>query len=82
VREQAETVKKALPDVVHDQLGSIDMLIRDEIQQAAVKQATRIADEIVRAAVTEQIEQAVQRLVPAIAEEQINAELKRLTATE
>jgi CheY-like chemotaxis protein len=82
VREQAETVKKALPDVVHDQLGSIDMLVRDEIQQAAVKQATHIADEIVRAAVTEQIEQAVQRLVPSIAEEQIKAELKRLTATE
>jgi CheY-like chemotaxis protein len=81
-REQAETVKKALPDVVHDQLGSIDMLVRDEIQQAAVKQATHIADEIVRAAVSEQIEQAVQRLVPGIAEEQIKAELKRLTATE
>jgi CheY-like chemotaxis protein len=81
-REQAETVKKALPDVVHDQLGSIDMLVRDEIQQAAVKQATHIADKIVRAAVTEQIEQAVQRLVPGIAEEQIKAELKRLTANE
>jgi DNA-binding response OmpR family regulator len=81
-REQAETVKKALPDVVHDQLGSIDMLVRDEIQQAAVKQAIHIADEIVRAAVSEQIEQAVQRLVPGIAEEQIKAELKRLTATE
>lgn len=81
-REQAETVKKTLPDVVHDQLGSIDVLVRDEIQQAAVKQATHIADEIVRAAVKEQVEQAVQRLVPGIAEEQIKAELKRLTATE
>jgi CheY-like chemotaxis protein len=81
-REQAEAVKKSLPEVVHDQLGSIDMLVRDEIHQAAVKQATHIADEIVRAAVTEQIEQAVQRLVPGIAEEQIKAELKRLTATE
>lgn len=81
-REQAETVKKTLPDVVHDQLGSIDVLVRDEIQQAAVKQAIHIADEIVRAAVKEQVEQAVQRLVPGIAEEQIKAELKRLTATE
>lgn len=81
-RKQAETVKKTLPDVVHDQLGSIDVLVRDEIQQAAVKQATHIADEIVRAAVKEQVEQAVQRLVPGIAEEQIKAELKRLTATE
>ena len=82
IREQAETVKKTLPDLVHDQLGSIDVLVRDEIQQAAVKQATNKVDEIVRAAVTEQIEQAVQRLVPGIAEEQIKAELKRLTATE
>ncbi|HXX75842.1 MAG TPA: response regulator [Nitrospiraceae bacterium] len=81
-REQAETVKKTLPDVVHDQIGSIDVLVRDEIQQAAVKQATQIADEIVRAAVKEQVEQAVQRLVPGIAEEQIKAELKRLTALE
>jgi hypothetical protein len=81
-REQAETVKKTLPDVVHDHIGSIDMLVRDEIQQAAVKQATHIADEVVRAAVKEQVEQAVQRLVPGIAEEQIKAELKRLTATE
>jgi DNA-binding response OmpR family regulator len=82
VREQAETVKKTLPDVVHDHLESIDVLVRDEIQQAAVKQATQIADEIVRAAAKEQIEQAIQRLVPGIAEEQIRAELKRLTTTE
>jgi len=82
IREQAETVKKTLPDLVHDHLGSIDVLVRDEIQQAAVKQASNKVDEIVRAAVKEQIEQAVERLVPGIAEEQINAELKRLTATE
>ncbi len=82
VREQAETVKKTLPDLVHDHLGSIDVLVRDEIQQAAVKQASNKVDEIVRAAVKEQIEQAVERLVPGIAEEQIKAELKRLTATE
>jgi hypothetical protein len=82
VREQAETVKKTLPDVVLEHLGSIDMLVRDEIQQAAVKQATQIADEIVRAAAKEQIEQAIQRLVPGIAEEQIKAEIKRLTTTE
>jgi DNA-binding response OmpR family regulator len=82
VREQAETVKKTLPDVVHEHLGSIDVLVRDEIQQAAVKQAAQIADEIVRAAAKEQIEQAVQRLVPGIAEEQIKAEIKRLTTTE
>ena len=82
MREQSETVKKTLPEIVHDHLGSIDVLVRDEIQQAAVKQATQIADEIVRAAAKEQIEQAVQRLVPGIAEEQIKAELKRLTAIE
>lgn len=81
-REQAETIKSTLPDVVHDQIGSIDVLVRDEIQQAAVKQAAHIADDIVRAAVKEQVEQAVRRLVPGIAEEQIKAELKRLIATE
>ena len=82
VREQAETVKKTLPDLVHDHLGSIDVLVRDEIQQAAVKQATNRVDEIVREAVKEQIVQAVERLVPGIAEEHIKAELKRLTASE
>lgn len=82
VREQAETVKKTLPELVHDQIGSIDVLVQDEIQRAAVKHATNKVDEIVLATVTEQIEQAVQRLVPGIAEEQIKAELKRLTAAE
>src|SRR5215510_7057053 len=82
IREQAETVKKTLPDLVHDQIGSIDVLVRDEIQQAAVKQATNRVDKIIREAVKEQIVQAVERLVPGIAEEHIKVELKRLTVSE
>jgi CheY-like chemotaxis protein len=82
IREQAATVKKTLPDVLHEHMKSIDVLVRDEIQEAAIKQATKIADEVVQAAVKEQIEQAIQRIVPGIAEEQIKAELKRLTTIE
>ena len=39
-----------------------------------------MVEELVRAAAREQIEEAVQRLVPGLAEAQIKAELARLTA--
>lgn len=80
VREQAEAgVRKLLPDVVSEHLGAIDLVVKDEVRQAALKQAPLLADDIVRATAEQTVEQAVQRIVPELAEQHIKAELKRLT---
>jgi DNA-binding response OmpR family regulator len=83
VRELAEaSVRKQLPEVVREHLGSIDLLVKEEIRQATLKQAPLIADDIVRATAEQTVEQAVQRIVPELAEQHIKAELTRLTAAE
>jgi DNA-binding response OmpR family regulator len=78
VREEINAVRNALADMIREELRSIEGLVKEEIQQAAVKQTSGMA-ELVRATVKEQIEQTVQRLVPNLAEEQIKAEIARLT---
>ncbi|MEK7236244.1 MAG: response regulator [Nitrospirota bacterium] len=79
VSEQTDAVRTALPGMVREQLGSIEGLIKEEIQQAAAKQTSGMVEALVQATAREQIEQAVQRLVPNLAEEQIKAEIARLT---
>jgi CheY-like chemotaxis protein len=78
VREEINAVRTALSDMIRDELKSIEGLVKEEIQQAVVKQ-TAGTGELIRATVKEQIEQTVQRLVPNLAEEQIKAEIARLT---
>ena len=79
VREEINAVRTALSDMVRDQLGSLEGLIKEEIHQAAAKQTAGIAETLVQATAREQVEQAVLRLVPNLAEEQIKAEITRLT---
>jgi CheY-like chemotaxis protein len=79
VREQTDAVRTTLPDMVREQLGLIEGLVKEEIQQAAVKQTSAMVEALVQAAAREQVEQAVQRLVPDLAKEQIKAEIARLT---
>jgi CheY-like chemotaxis protein len=79
VREEINAVRTALSDMVRDQLGSLEGLVKEEIQQAAAKQTAGIAEALVQATAREQVEQAVLRLVPDLAEEQIKAEITRLT---
>jgi CheY-like chemotaxis protein len=79
VREEINAVRTALSDMVRDQLGSLEGLIKDEIHQAAAKQTAGMAESLVQATAREQVEQAVLRLVPNLAEEQIKAEITRLT---
>lgn len=79
VREEINAVRTALSDMVREQLGSLEGLIKDEIHQAAAKQTAGIAEALVQAIAREQVEQAVLRLVPNLAEEQIKAEITRLT---
>jgi DNA-binding response OmpR family regulator len=79
VREQTDAVHTTLPDMVREQLGSIEGLVKEEIQEAAAKQTSGMVEALVRATAREQVEQAVQRLVPDLVEEQIKAEITRLT---
>jgi CheY-like chemotaxis protein len=79
VREQTDAVRTSLPDMVREQLGSIEGLVKEEIQQAAAKQTSTMVEALVQAAAREQVKQAVQRLVPDLAKEQIKAEIARLT---
>jgi hypothetical protein len=78
--EQAESsIRKVLPTVIHEHIGSIDQLVKDEIQAVVLKQAPLLAEDIVRTVARDTVEHAVQKLVPDLAEQQIKAELKRLT---
>jgi CheY-like chemotaxis protein len=79
VREEINAVRTALSDMVREQLGSLEGLIKDEIHQAAAKQTAGMVEALVQATAREQVEQAVLRLVPNLAEEQIKAEITRLT---
>jgi DNA-binding response OmpR family regulator len=79
VREEINAVRTSLSDMVRDQLGSLEGLVKEEIQQAAAKQTAGMAEALVQATAREQVEQAVLRLVPDLAEAQIKAEITRLT---
>jgi CheY-like chemotaxis protein len=79
VREEINAVRIALSDMVREHLGSIEGLVKEEIQQAAAKQTSEVVEALVRAMAREQVGQTVQRLVPDLAEEQIKAEITRLT---
>jgi len=79
VREEINAVRTTLSDMVREQLGSLEGLVKEEIQQAAAKQTAGVAEALVQATAREQVEQAVLRLVPDLAEEQIKAEITRLT---
>ncbi len=83
VKDQVESgIHQHLPTVVREQVGTIDQLIKDELQRAVLKQAPLLANDLVRAAIGQTIEQAVQQIVPDVAEQHIKAELKRLIETE
>lgn len=81
VREQAETAKQSLPETVREHLKSIEGQVQDEIKQAATAQTAKLAADLVRAAADEQIQEAIQKLVPTIVERQIRAEIARLIET-
>lgn len=83
IHEQVEaSVREQLPPAVDVHMKAIDGLVKEEIRQATLKQAPLIADDIVRTTAEQAVEQAVQRIVPELAERHIRAELNRLTAAE
>jgi CheY-like chemotaxis protein len=79
VREEINAVRTALSDIVQEQLGSLEGLIKEEIQQAATKHSLEKVDSLILTTAREQVEQSVRRLVPDLAKEQIKAEITRLT---
>lgn len=78
-REQEEAIKVAVPAAVREHLRSIDDEIAQEIRKAATARAEALAEDLVRAAANDHVQQTVLELVPGIAEEQVKNELKRLT---
>jgi uncharacterized membrane-anchored protein YjiN (DUF445 family) len=83
VKDQVESgIHQYLPAVVREEIGSVDQLVKDELQREVLKQASLLADDLVRTTVGQTVEQAVQRIVPDVAEQHIKAELKRLIETE
>lgn len=78
-REQAEAITAAVPAAVREHLKSIDDEITQEIRKAATAKTEALAEDLVRAAANNQVQQSVLELVPGIAEEQVKNELKRLT---
>lgn len=81
VYEQADaSIRKYLPTVIHEHIGAIDQLVKDELQAVVLKQAPMLADDLVRTVAQTTVEHTVQQIVPALAEQQIKAELKRLTS--
>lgn len=79
VREQADLVRTKLPDLVREHMGSVEELVKKEIEQAAAKQAADIVEGVVRTTAEQQVEQTVLKLVPSIAEKQVKTEIQRLT---
>ncbi|MBX3329213.1 MAG: response regulator [Nitrospira sp.] len=83
VKDQVESgIHQYLPVAVREQTGTVDQLVKDELKREVLRQAPLLADDLVRAAVGQTVEQAVQRIVPDVAEQHIKAELKRLIETE
>jgi len=79
VREEINAVRTALSDIVREQLGSLEGLIKEEIRQAVSTQSVEKTEALVLATAREQVERAVQNLVPDLAIEQIKTEIARLT---
>ena len=79
VREQTDAVRTTLPDMVREKLGSLEGLVKEEIQQAAAKQTSAMVEAFVRSTARKQVDQTVQRLVPDLVEEQVKAEIARLS---
>jgi DNA-binding response OmpR family regulator len=83
VREQIQSViRQDLPAVVREQVGTITQQVTDAVHEEVVKQTPLLVDGVVKATVGPAVEQAVQRIVPDVAEQQIKSEIKRLIETE
>ena len=75
-------VQKVLPDAVRRQLGDLDHLVTSTIQDMVGSLMRDVLERVARDIAQTCIEQAVQEIVPAVAETQVSEEIKRLSALE
>lgn len=73
-------VKKHLPQALQAHLDMITQLVKKEVEHVAANCARQAAEDIVREMAKDPILQAVQRIVPDVAETQIRAEITRLSS--
>ena len=73
-------VKKHLPEALQTHLEMIDQLVKKEVERVAANYARQAADEIVHQMAKDPIQQAVQRIVPEVADAQVRAEITRLSS--
>lgn len=79
VREQAETVRQSLQDAVREHLRSVEEEVRAQLKEVATAETKKLATDVVRTIAEDQIRTSVQMVAPSIVEEQIRAEIARLT---
>jgi DNA-binding response OmpR family regulator len=80
IRQLAESsLERRVPAAVREHLGPVDQLVRNEVQQAVVQCARRTTEEVIKETARDQIRDAVQKIVPELAEAQVKEEIKRLT---
>lgn len=75
-------VKTHLPEALQAHLEMIDQLVKKEVERVAASCARQAADEIVHVMAKDPIQQAVQRIVPEVADTQVRAEIKRLSSAD
>ena len=73
-------IQKHLPHALQAHLDMITQLVKKEVEHVAANYARQAAEEIVREMAKDPILQAVQRIVPDVAETQIRAEITRLSS--
>ena len=73
-------VQKHLPQALQAHLDMITQLVKKEVEHVAANCARQAAEDIVREMAKDPILQAVQRIVPDVAETQIRAEITRLSS--
>ena len=73
-------VKQHLPEALQSQRDLITDVVKKEVEQVAATYARQAAEDIVREMAKDPILQAVQRVVPDVAETQIRAEITRLSS--
>jgi CheY-like chemotaxis protein len=75
-------VQKVLPDAVRRQLGDLEQVVTNTIQEMVGSLMRDVLERVARDIAQTRIEQAVQEIVPAVAETQVSEEIKRLSALE
>jgi hypothetical protein len=83
IREMtAAGLEKHVPQAVREHLGPVEMVIKEEVRQAVARYGRQTTEDIVRETAPELIQNAVQQIVPDVAEARIREEITRLTAPE